>query len=185
MAKKRVGKFPKEFVEMTLERLKQCDNISELSKELNVHRRLLYMWRDKLDPAEPEDNPPGNSRVSTLRKEVRQLKRVLADKTLEMVFSKVHCKKERLDASGAAALARRHLRPNPGSDVVARQFEYRADVPAGPGEPGGFLRVIAGKPACRGRDGSEVRDSADCPRNIDGATDIDESRRNCGGVECL
>ena len=108
MAKKRVGKFPKAFRQMAVERLKRCDNIVALSKELDVHRRLLYTWRDKLDPAETEDNPPGNSRESTLRKEVSRLKRVLADKTLEVDFfkgalQKVKARRQRSDGSGGKA----------------------------------------------------------------------------------
>jgi len=56
VAKKRVGRYPKEFRRMAVERLKNCDNIVALSRELGVHRRLLYKWRDQLDPAEvPED----------------------------------------------------------------------------------------------------------------------------------
>jgi transposase-like protein len=43
-----VGKYPKEFRRMAVERLKTCDNIVELSQELGVHRRLLYKWRDQL-----------------------------------------------------------------------------------------------------------------------------------------
>ena len=62
---------------MAVERLKRCENIVALSEELGVHRRLLYKWRDQLDPvdigAEP---PPENPRESTLRKEVSQLKRL-------------------------------------------------------------------------------------------------------------
>ncbi len=42
MAKKRVGKFPKAFRQMAVERLKQCENIVEFAKELEIHRRLLY-----------------------------------------------------------------------------------------------------------------------------------------------
>ena len=78
------------------------------------------------------------------------------------IFSKVPCKKSRLDARAAAALARRRLRPNPGGDADARQPEYRADVSAGAGEPG---RVSIGR--CRSRrqrkKSMEVRsaDSAD------------------------
>jgi hypothetical protein len=41
VAKKRVGKFPKAFRQYAVARLKQCDNIIELAKELGVHRRLL------------------------------------------------------------------------------------------------------------------------------------------------
>lgn len=42
MAKpRRVGKFPKAFGDMAVNRLKECDNVSELAQELGVHRRLL------------------------------------------------------------------------------------------------------------------------------------------------
>jgi transposase len=84
-----VGKYPKKFRRMAVERLKTCDNIVELSQELGVHRRLLYKWRDQFDPFDSgEEAPPGNSRESTLRKEINQLKRVVLDKTLELDFFK-------------------------------------------------------------------------------------------------
>jgi transposase-like protein len=87
VAKKRVGRYPKEFRWIAVERLKNCDNIVALAQELGVHRRLLYKWRDRLDPAEiPEESPPQNLRESTLRKEVNQLKRLLADKAVEADF---------------------------------------------------------------------------------------------------
>src|SRR5215469_4371423 len=35
---------------MAVERLKSCDNIVALAQELGVHRRLLYKWRDQLEP---------------------------------------------------------------------------------------------------------------------------------------
>ena len=74
---------------MAVERLKACDNIVALSQDLGVHRRLLYQWRDRLDAVgSDEESPPRNSRESTLRKEISQLKRVLADKTLELDFFK-------------------------------------------------------------------------------------------------
>jgi transposase-like protein len=61
-----------------------------LARELGVSRRQLYRWRDELDPEEPGvEKPPGQaSRTSTLRKEVNHLKRVLAEKTLEVDFFK-------------------------------------------------------------------------------------------------
>ena len=89
VAKRRVGKYPKAFRRMAVERLKTCDNIVELSQELGVHRRLLYKWRDQFDPFDCGEEPPtGNSRESTLRKEINQLKRVVLDKTLELDFFK-------------------------------------------------------------------------------------------------
>jgi transposase-like protein len=65
VAKKRVGRYPKEFRRIAVERLKTCDNIVALSRELGVHRRLLYKWRDQLDAAEmSEESRPQNSRGS-------------------------------------------------------------------------------------------------------------------------
>ena len=109
MAKKRVGKFPKAFRQYAVERLKQCENIVALSKELGVHRRLLYRWRDQLEPTESgEVLAPGNSRETTLRKEVSRLKRALAEKTLEVDFFKgalhnVEARRQRSGKSGARA----------------------------------------------------------------------------------
>jgi transposase-like protein len=72
---------------MAVERLKRCENIVALSEELGVHRRRLYKWRDQLDPVDIGDEPlPENPHESTLRKEVSQLKRRLAEKTLELDF---------------------------------------------------------------------------------------------------
>jgi transposase-like protein len=41
VAKKRMGKFPKAFRQLTVDRLNQCENIVALAKELGVSRRLL------------------------------------------------------------------------------------------------------------------------------------------------
>ena len=89
MAKRRKGRYPNEFRRMAVERLKRCENIVVLSEELGVHRRLLYKWRDQLAPVDIGDEPlPENPRESTLRKEVSQLKRLLAEKTVELDFFK-------------------------------------------------------------------------------------------------
>jgi transposase-like protein len=93
---------------MAVERLNQCENIVALSQELGVSRRLLYTWRDQLDPVERSEGPPANARESTLRKEVSQLKRLLADKTLEVDFFKgalhtVEARRQRTGKAGAQA----------------------------------------------------------------------------------
>jgi transposase len=109
VAKRRVGRYPKEFRRMAVERLKTCDNIVELSQELGVHRRLLYKWRDQFGPFDPgEESPPGKSRESTLRREINQLKRVLVDKTLELDFfkgalQKVEARRQKSGISGEKA----------------------------------------------------------------------------------
>ena len=108
MAKKRVGKFPKAFRQMAVDRLNQCDNIGELAKELGIHRRLLYAWREKLEPLERGEGPPATSREATLRKEISHLKRVLAEKVLEVDFFKgalqqVEARRQRSGKTGAQA----------------------------------------------------------------------------------
>ena len=108
MAKRRVGRYPKVFKQRAVERLNQCENIVALSQELGVSRRLLYTWRDQLDPVERSEGPPANARESTLRKEVSQWKRLLAEKMLEMDFFKgalhtVEARRQRTGTSGAQA----------------------------------------------------------------------------------
>jgi putative transposase len=50
-------------------------------------RCLLYKWRDQLEPIEESDGSLlHNSRELAIRKEVSQLKRVLADKVVEVDF---------------------------------------------------------------------------------------------------
>jgi transposase-like protein len=89
VAKRRaVGRYPKAFRKMAVERLKSCDNIVALSEELGVHRRLLYKWRDRLEPIEDAAGPPADSRERELRQQVSRLKRLVADKTLEADFFK-------------------------------------------------------------------------------------------------
>src|ERR1044072_6271369 len=74
---------------MCVERMKQCDNIGALTKELGIHRRMLYRWRDQLDPVEKGEKPaPQSLAEGRLRQEVSRLKQALADKTLELDFFK-------------------------------------------------------------------------------------------------
>jgi transposase-like protein len=76
-------RYTEHFRQVAVERMKGCENIVALTKELAVSRRQLYRWRDELDPEGPAVEKPGGkkSRVSTLRKEVNQLERILAEKT--------------------------------------------------------------------------------------------------------
>lgn len=89
MAKRRGAHYPTAFKRQVVERMKQCENIQALSAEVGVHRRLLYKWREQFEAVnKAAELPPLNGRESALRQEVSQLKRVLADKTLELDFFK-------------------------------------------------------------------------------------------------
>ena len=88
MGKKKVSKYPMAFRKMALERLKSCKSVSELSAELGIHRTLLYKWRERIEPVDDGNGPPANSGERKLRKEIRELKRVLGEKVLEADFFK-------------------------------------------------------------------------------------------------
>ena len=79
------------FRRIAVERMKGCNNITGLAKELGVERKTMYLWREELDPEsiiKRKTGPPGKSREAELEHEVSRLKRVLADKTLELDFFK-------------------------------------------------------------------------------------------------
>jgi transposase-like protein len=106
VGKKKVNKYPTAFRKMALERLKTCTSATELAKELGVHRTQLYKWRDLIEPIDDGKDPPSNSHERELRKEVRELKRVLGEKTLEADFfkgalQKVEARRRSRGSSGA------------------------------------------------------------------------------------
>ena len=105
MAKKRVNKYPKAFRQMAVERMRNCDNVSALAQELGVDRTVLYHWRN-LTPGEA--GSAATSPVRELRKEIRDLKRVLAEKALEADFfkgalQKVEARRQKGSGTGETA----------------------------------------------------------------------------------
>ena len=84
-------RYTPEFRAEALRRLKGCENIGALARELKVSRGILYQWRDKQEgtfrkkrPGPVVDTPA----ITALKKEVDQLKIALADKTLDADFFK-------------------------------------------------------------------------------------------------
>jgi len=90
---------------MAVERMRSSDSIEELAKELGVTRRCLYKWRTKLDHLIPgEEGPRPNSHESAYRQQVHQLKRMLAEKVMEVDFlkgalQKIEARRQKNDAS--------------------------------------------------------------------------------------
>ena len=64
--------------------MKGCRNVSALAEELDVPRRLLYRWLGRLEGPTKLAAP----RQLTLEDENRQLKQLLAERTLEVDFFK-------------------------------------------------------------------------------------------------
>ena len=107
MGKRRVNKYPQAFRKMALERMRSCENVSALAQELGVDRTVLYHWRNRMQPDDGAGST-ANSPVRELRKEIRDLKRVLAEKALEVDFfkgalQKVEARRRRSSGSGGKA----------------------------------------------------------------------------------
>ena len=84
-----MGKYPRAFREKAVERMRNCDSVLELAKELGVHRSVLYQWRDQLAPLDRlEWREVEETGGSPLERENRRLKQALAEKTLEVDFFK-------------------------------------------------------------------------------------------------
>ena len=98
---------------MAVDRMRSSANISTLAKELGVRRALLYVWRDRLatDTGKdvPVEEPSGGellSRQRLLERENADLKRLLAEKTLELDFFRgalQHVEARRRTGSGSGA----------------------------------------------------------------------------------
>jgi transposase-like protein len=84
---KRARRHSAEFKATAVEKMKKCDNIVALSRELKVHWRMLYRWKAAADGAEAaaRQNTP-EQREAALQAENTRLKIALADKALELDF---------------------------------------------------------------------------------------------------
>ena len=87
MINKRRWRYPESFRQMAIGRFKCCENIWWLAKELGVPRQTLYRWHEESQRTASEGEPiPKKSRESRLRREVRELKRLVAKQALEVDF---------------------------------------------------------------------------------------------------
>src|SRR6266852_5832960 len=103
----------------------------EKAHEVRLNRSLLYKWRYRLEA--PDAQVEGavstqNSRESRLRREVNKLKRLLADKTVEMDFfkgalQKVEARRQQSDMSGEKASTTKSEMPLQGSLSIERMCQ--------------------------------------------------------------
>src|SRR6266446_1013664 len=108
-----------------------CENITRLSRELGVSQGLLYTWRYRLEPTEAEVEgtvSKQNSRESRLRREGNKLKRLLADKTVEVDFfrnalQKVEARRQQTDISGEKASTTKFEMPLQGGLSIERMCQ--------------------------------------------------------------
>jgi len=102
-------RYPRKFQRMAVERMRNCEDVAELAQELGVTRRCLYKWRAKLDLLETgEESARASTHEGSYRKQVQRLKRLLAEKTLEVDFfkgalQKIEARRKKRGSSGETA----------------------------------------------------------------------------------
>jgi transposase-like protein len=80
-----------EFKRQVVERMKTCENIGALARELDLERKLLYTWKYQFE-GRPEPRRanlaknPEERKEKPLGEEITKLKLALAEKTLENDF---------------------------------------------------------------------------------------------------
>lgn len=84
-------RWPAEFRQRALERMKTCQNVKVLAKELGVARQQLYMWRQQAEGRKKASDlgaseDPRDRRIRDLEKKVGELQGCLGQKTLELDF---------------------------------------------------------------------------------------------------
>lgn len=90
-----------------VERMKSCETVVGLARELGVDKRQLYRWRALLE--HPESlRPPATERESLLQAENAHLKRALGEMALEVDFfkgalHKIAARRQSKGNSGATA----------------------------------------------------------------------------------
>ncbi len=76
-----------EFKKQAVERMEQTKNLGLLAKELGIHVRTLYRWRDRQLGREKKVREPV-PREKKLEGQIQQLKQSLANRALEVDFFK-------------------------------------------------------------------------------------------------
>jgi transposase-like protein len=95
-----------------VERMKNCETIVGLAKELGIDRRQLYRWRALLEEPDSLQPAPATEQESLLRAENAQLKRALGEMALETDFfkgalHKITARRQSLSNSGETASTNR------------------------------------------------------------------------------
>ena len=92
--KKKRRRYSARFKREAVGRMRECENVTALTRELGIDRKMLYQWKWQEEGRPPRKPLPlttqaaENGTLPTLRRENAHLKRVLAEKALEVDFFK-------------------------------------------------------------------------------------------------
>jgi transposase-like protein len=111
-----------EFKREVVERMKTCENIGALARELKLQRKLLYTWKYQFEGRpEPRHANLGKAaeerKEDQLRREIARLKAALGEKALEIDFfqsalRRIAEERQKRTGSGASPSTPRSARGN-------------------------------------------------------------------------
>jgi len=106
-SERKYAKYTEEFRRQAVERMKTSNNIKALARELGIAPRLLYDWRDRAADLRDKRNV-ANRHAMQQETEIKELKRLLAEKSLEVDFfrgalQKVAARRQASNANGETA----------------------------------------------------------------------------------
>ncbi len=88
MSQEKRNRYDAEFKRKAVARMRECSNISALERELGIDHKLLYQWKWASE-GRPTRKPQLTVRATSaesLRTENARLKKLLAEKELELDF---------------------------------------------------------------------------------------------------
>jgi len=90
-SRRKWDRWPAEFRQRALERMKTCQNVKVLAKQLGVARQLLYLWKQQAEGRKKTSElraseDPRDRRIRELEKKVGDLQGCIGQKTLELDF---------------------------------------------------------------------------------------------------
>jgi len=105
-------RYSEAFRLAAVERMKSCETVVGLARELGVDKRQLYRWRALLEHPDSRQPAAATEQESLLRAENAQLKRALGEMALEVDFfkgalHKIAARRQGKTSSGATASTNR------------------------------------------------------------------------------
>ena len=89
MSQKKRREYPAEFKAKAVARMKSCNSVVGLARELGICWSLLYKWRDQLQQESASQGASEQEHAAAAaEKELAELRAALATKTLEVDFFK-------------------------------------------------------------------------------------------------
>lgn len=109
MTNRKVWRYPEAFRALALDRFNRCESVELFARGIGIPRQTLYRWQKQSERAEQDEQPvTAKSRELRLRKEISNLKRLVAEKAVEVDFFKGALQKievRRRGSSGSGDLA--------------------------------------------------------------------------------